>query len=74
MFGLGFLFGFLVIPAIIGLTWIVLFLIDWIPYTIETLDEFFKEKKAKRVAKKISKTEKKAEKIAQSTPVEPKKE
>lgn len=74
MFGLGFLFGFLVIPAVIGLTWIVLFLIDWIPYTIETLDEFFQEKKAKRVVKKISKTEKKAEKIAQPTPVEPKKE
>ncbi|NCD06412.1 MAG: hypothetical protein EOL97_09850 [Spirochaetia bacterium] len=48
MFWIGFLIGILVLPALAGLTALVLFLIDAIPYFIRGIKMYFKNKKERR--------------------------
>lgn len=48
MFWIGFLVGILVIPALAFFTLAILFSIDLIPYTIEVIKKYFKEKRTKK--------------------------
>ena len=48
MFWIGFLVGILILPALAFFTLAVLFSIDLIPYTIDAIKKYFKEKRIKK--------------------------